>query len=248
MRTRTVLLGAALLLLSGSEAHALSTQPFDNYCRVGAIRTCASVRVLTTWDPVAGVTRVQLWLRNLQGSHPTDNTGGAPITRFGLTDPQIRWPSALTLTAVEGAGVVGNPGQFWSINNRMIEGPVSFATTTTTAEGGVMGCNVFPAGVQNYFQTCGTGWVVFSFTTRNQWDAASSQVAWKVYTTAADGKTYYACRSENDPTWGEFCEAVEPTVTPEPASMALLGSGFVGLAAYARRRRRREAEEGAAPA
>ena len=27
------------------------------------------------------MTRVQLWVRNLQGSLPDDNTGGAPITR-----------------------------------------------------------------------------------------------------------------------------------------------------------------------
>lgn len=244
MKIRTVLAAVALLAAAGGEAAAqTSTREFENYCRVGSIRTCATVRVVTTWDPVAQVTRVELWLRNLQGSHPADNTGGGAITRFGLIAPAIRNPAGLTVTGEDGAGTVGAPAGSWTISNRMVEGPVTFSTTTTTAEGGVQGCNVHPGSVQNYFQTCGGGWVVFRFTTTNQWNAADAQIAWKVYSAAADGGTYYACRTDNNPTWGEFCEAVDPTVTPEPASMALLGTGLLGLAGFARRRRRRDAQD-----
>lgn len=240
MKIRTVLAAAALLAAAGGEAAAqTSTRTFENFCRVGAIRTCASVTVTTTWDPVAGVTRVELRLRNLQGSHGADNTGGGGITRFGLIAPRIQGASGLTVTGADGAGTVGAPAGNWTMDNRMVEGPVTFSTTTTTAEGGVQGCNVHPSAVQSYFQTCGTGWVVFTFTTTNRWNAADAQIAWKVYSAAADGGTYYACRTDNDPTWGEFCEAVDPTVTPEPASMVLLGTGLMGLAGYARRRRRK---------
>lgn len=240
MTIRAVLAALALVAAAGGQAQAqTSTREFENYCRVGAIRTCASVRVVTTWDPVAGVTRVELWLRNLQGTHPSDNTGGGAITRFGLIAPGINNPRDLTVTAEDGAGTVGSPGGQWTINSRMVEGPMTFTTTTTNAEGGVQGCSVHPGAVQSYFQTCGGGWVVFRFTTTNRWSAADAQIAWKIYSAAADGGTYYACRTDNDPTWGEFCEAVEPTVTPEPASMALLGTGLLGLAGIARRRRRR---------
>lgn len=241
MTIRTVLAAVALLAAAGGEAAAqTSTRTFENFCRVGAIRTCATVVVTTTWDPVAGVNRVELRIRNLQGTHAADNTGGGAITRFGLIAPQIRGAAGLTVTAEGGAGTKGSPAGNWSITNRMVEGPVTFSTTTPTAEGGVQGCNVHPGTVQSYFQTCGGGWVVFRFTTTNRWNAADAQIAWKVYSAAADGGTYYGCRTDNDPTWGEFCEAVDPTVTPEPASMALLGTGLLGLAGMARRRRRRE--------
>jgi hypothetical protein len=233
---------AALTLLAGSDALAQTPttqlKTFEAYCTTGAVRTCASVRVYTLWDPTAKVTRVQMWLRNLQGSIAEDNTGGAPITRLGVTTPKLTGASGLTISTTKGAEIIGNPQAFWTISNQMIEGPVTFSTTVKTPEGGVQGCAIYPPGVQNYFRTCNdNSYVVFGFTTTNQWSAYNAEVAWIAQTTSID-QHFYACRTADPSTSAEYCESVDPTATPEPVSVALLGSGLAGLAALTRKRRK----------
>jgi len=244
MKYRGLVVATALLLTAAGSGTAQTPQlaDFDSYCTVGTMRTCASVRVWTVWDPTALVTRVQMWVRNLQGSHPLENTGGAPISGLGIIFPAIKNASNLSITTVGGAEVIGNPGSLWGITNRQIEGPVSFSTTTTSPEGSIMGCATFPTTTVNYYRTCGTGWVVFGFTTQNQWSAVGSEIAWKVRQNPGSTQYFLACRTADafgDP---EYCEAAPTgeTVTPEPISLALMSTGLAGLAAFRRRRKRPE--------
>lgn len=223
----------------GAAAQTPQLNSFDEYCTVGAMRTCASVRVWTVWDPTANLTRVQLWLRNLEGTLAQENTGGAPIAGIGVIFPHLKNASNLQVTTTKNAEVVGNPDSFWSITNRQIEGPVSFSTTVPSPEGAVLGCNLFPSGVQNYFRTCGeNAWVVFGFTTTNQWQAKDAQIAWKLKQNPGPTQFYLSCRTSDAPGDPEYCEPVNPTATPEPISLALMGTGLAGIAAVRRRRRK----------
>jgi hypothetical protein len=237
MSIRGPTLAAALLLATAGAASAQQYNFFDDYCTVGAIRTCASVRLRTEWDATLGRTNVQIWIRNLQGTLAQENTGGAPISRVGLTFPNITNPSNLTIQTVGTAVTVGTPAPLWKITNQQIEGLVTFSTAAHT-EGAVMGCNVYPGQTLNYYQTCGTGgWVVFGFSTSNQWSASSAQIAWKVQTHPGVN-TFLACRTADLPGDPEYCESVNPTVTPEPVTLALFGTGLAGLGAVRRRKRR----------
>ena len=238
MRVRSLTMSLALLTLA-TEARAdfPSTGSFLEHCSSGSIRTCSSFQV-TTAARSGGGRSVWMFVRNLQGTLGLDNTGGSLITRLGLTHPGLQGVGDLSVSTSGSAREVKNASERWKILNDgdggggSIGGQVTFSTGTTGVEGGILGCDPSGASPQSYFQTCGDretagdeGWVVFSFTTTNEWDAAASEVAWKVQAVTADGESY-VCRTDGD------CVAV----TPEPVTMVLLGSGLLGLG-YVRRRR-----------
>lgn len=238
MRIRPLLMSLALLgLATPARADWFSTGSFLDRCSSGAIRTCASFQV-TTMARSGGGQWVWLSVRNLQGTLGADNTGGSLITRVGLTAPDLQGVGNLSVTTSGGASEVKDASDYWKIlsdgNGGSIGGQVTFSTGTTGTDGGILGCDRSDAKPDSYFQTCGDkdvvgdeGWVVFSFTTTNNWDAADGQVAWRVQAVTADGNSY-VCRTDSD------CSQV--AVTPEPASMALLSGGLLGLG-YLRRRK-----------
>lgn len=239
---RSLWLTLSLSLLISSSAESQSVREFLNYCSTGSIRTCASTRVETIWDPVMGVTRVNLMIRNLQGWLFADNSAGSAITRVALTAPTLVNPRGLAVTTVGDAAAVGSPQNYWQIRDWPLEGNTEFLAMTSTGtnpgpvEGGIMGCHlltmVTPA---NFFRTCGSGgWINFAFLTTGMWDASTTEIAWAVIKTNADG-TNHLCRSDDPLT----CNVPPVTTTPEPASIFLLGSGLAGLAAMKRKRQAR---------
>jgi hypothetical protein len=243
MRKGMFLTAAAMMLLVAGDASAqFGTKNFFNYCTTGAIRTCASAQV-STFDAGGGATRVEIRIRNLQGTNATDNTGGSLITSVGLTSPSISNATALSPfvttegTAVAKTGTGGGqhlaPGAYWSITNNPIQGQVAFsAHNNQGTRGGILGCNEAGPSNQSRFETCGNGgWVVFSFTTSNYVNFQQVEFAYGMQS-AANGGGSYQCRSA-DPS----CVPPPTTTTPEPVSMVLMGSGLAGLAAVRRRRR-----------
>ncbi len=236
-----------LAVLAAGEARA-DDQWFADFCLVGAIRTCASIELHTTAILDASGNRigtaVVLRIRNLEGIHPTDNTGGSVITRVGITQPNIGTTSDLVVGSAGSVGVVGTPENNWVINNNPIGGQVEFSAGLDNSgsnqgqlNGGVLGCNNPDgfASLSEYFRTCSNdGWVVFSFNTTGIWSADEAQVAWMIQSAAVDGGSY-ECRTE-DATGEHACL---PSVVAEPMTVTLLGTGLLGAWVTGWRRRRK---------
>jgi hypothetical protein len=219
---------------------AYGFRDFGTICRVGAVRTCASVSIQTKTIYVNGApayTEVVMKVANMQGTDATDNTGGSIITKVGLTSPDISGASNLSVVGPVGGG---NPSAQWLINNKPIGGQVEFSAglssgpgTSNGTDGGILGCDPSDANPTNYFQTCGSGAVTFSFRTTSIWSADNSEFAFKIQATDIDGNSY-ECRTED--TGGEH--ACVPSTVPEPVTTALLATGLAGFGYIQRRRRK----------
>lgn len=244
MKSNLLLSLTALVVFGATSAEAspLISKGFGNICRVGAVKTCAGVRVTTQWDDAAGLNRVQLFVRNLQGgpSWVDDQTGGSLITVIGLTAPRITGAANLTVTTLGSVLDHNAAGSRWTISNQGINTPVQFSIEASGYKdhiGAIRGCDPATAAPFSYFMTCGSagysGWVVFSFTTTNYWTADQAQVGFKTRY-ARNSTVDLECRTDypaNDP---HYCQ----TVTPEPITTVLLGTGLVGLGGFGLRRRR----------
>lgn len=240
MRLYRVLAGAMVLAVSSAGALRAAptiTRDFGIMCSPGAVRTCASMQVMTTLN-LSGGTNVTILVRNLQGSSWPDNTGGSVLSRIGLSAPNIVGASGLTVTGLSGTNVTGNPGAQWFLRNPPgLGGPLEMAAGISRfGPGGITGCNA-PAGgfPTSYFQTCNGGWVALTFTTTNAWSANDAEVAFLSGSFAVNGGGA-ECGSVADPSGGRsLCD----NVAPEPVTMILLGSGLASMGGFGLVRRRK---------
>jgi hypothetical protein len=256
MKTRVAAVLGVLALFGVSEAHAASKN-FNFICTLNtSLRVCASVRVVTT--AFVGGTNVTIFVHNHAGVFP-DQTGGSLINRVALTAPPqatLGTASGLVVGTSGSVNVVGaiNPANNWAITNQGLNGPVEFMASTgqlPNFNGGIIGCQNPPLGANvtpiRYFQTCNTsgftGSVSFSFQTTGTWSAQQAEVGLGyrgvvgLTEVGANGQpvTVVECRTEKPLTAIEACASV----TPEPISMALLGTGLLGLGGAGLRRRRK---------
>jgi hypothetical protein len=243
LRLLVVLLVSALSL---SPSAILAQTQFRSWktCSVGTIRACNSV-FLSTTPMLSGSTRTGTsWiirLQNLQGTNPLDNTGGAVIMSAGWnyvtrdgSDPRTSGNPGVNGTPV-GTGASGSG--FWEWESQSMLLPF-FSYNTSIFKNPIQGCDVanipfgsFPAS----FRTCGTDAMIeFAFSTPTILDAESFEGG-SITNVGVDGNSYRC-----DFYGSDGC-VLESTVTPEPATMLLVGTGLAGLGGWSRRRRRRSA-------
>lgn len=251
---------AALLVPAVSKADPTWTRSWS-LCITGTLVSCHSVQLQTTG--FGTYTAVKVTVRNLNGQDPllVDNTlwSGLSLLRFYGSALAVN-PSDNTqqLSSLSLQGGATNPGgaagwAAWINGGGLTPGVLRLSGTTAQLDNTnrrVGGCNTSGTGSQSPVMfTCG-GEVVFSFNTATLFNA--SQIA-GVFAQAdardlANTATYtQSCQTDGTTYTGSvstLCTHVTDvtTVTPEPITIALLGSGLFGVAG-ARLRRRKKTEE-----
>jgi hypothetical protein len=234
MKATLVLAAAAAALVAAPQAQAQNFVDFGARCSSGALRSCYSIQLFTA---AAGTgTNVVLRVRSLQGSLGSDNAGASVLTRLGLSAPNITGASGLAITATGGATENGTPAAGWSLNapGWAGAGPIELSADLGfgSMEGGIVGCSPY-GSLSSYYQTCGTGWIEFSFFTDDSWTASQGEIVWVGRNGSPEG---VHCGSTSlEPNRIDEC-----AVVPEPVTMVLLGTGLASLGGAGIIRRRKQ--------
>jgi hypothetical protein len=227
-------------------------------CTPSAFHSCHSVSIGTT-PIMIGSTRVgtgiTVSVTNLQGSgFLSDNTSLSGLFRVFFagrnTGPMVNSIAPFNAT-MTGPGASGFAN--WTMETGTQNGTqtVGFTDGQPSINGAIGGCasGVLAFGFVTTANTCGTAaMAVFSFTSGSIFDAGQMETVF----IAAAGPT----DSDFDFCFSDPSAAPDPgfpacdvqsefvtTVTPEPVSIALMGTGLFGIGGARLRRRRKTADQ-----
>lgn len=217
-------------------------------CTPSSFHSCHSVEIATT-ALMAGPTRigtgVTIKITNLQGSgYLSDNTSLSGLyevifSRQGLPMVFTVTPHSATMT---GAGSSGSANWYSETGTDLQIG--GYVAGYPNGNGTIGGCagGALVFGYTTSANTCGaTAMAVFSFTSGNIFDASQFQSLFIEAFGASEFDYCFSDPSKSDPSFPACDVQAEyiTNVTPEPVTMALLGTGLFGIGGARLRRRRK---------
>jgi len=232
MSWRKAALALALSTLVTSPANA-AWNGLTTYCGGSSFATCASVSVSSSFDAITGQTWISMTVTNLSGTNGT--YGGTIFTEMGLfglpgsqNTPSFSYVNG-SLSVMEG-GV--DHTSDWTLGTGGLNGAgitkfVSGANTTNGINGGIPA----PHGYTFTFAVTGLS---SSFDPNNYGFAIHGQGG------PNSCSTKLVIQSDGTTNAGPYDANCSPSVTPEPLTMTLLGTGLAGMGAASARRRRKE--------
>jgi hypothetical protein len=206
------------------------------------VRSCHSV-TLETQGLFSGTTRigtaVKLTVRNLQGQHIADNMAWSALSAVRLYRPTVLGSTSGSSTPTLNGGATGTPSAWsWATAAAGTWGNLRFLGAAGSRIGGCV------TGSGNGMWTC-PGEVIFSMSTSELFDANEFN---ELYLTWAGSPNAGACTTDQTRSGGGVAQCdpqnttVNTSVTPEPITIALLGTGLFGIGGAHLRRRRKNNE------
>jgi len=239
-----LLLGSALLSTVPTAARAgqesVSTSDphvfFDNYCVLGSLQVCASVRVFTSAD--GKTLTMQVWNQyGAMGVQHTINTLGLYHSGASGWTGNVLDLNAYYVTS----GGAEDIASYWKVGSSQIGNRASIElelATDTKGNQGIVGCPPPPGGNIKW-STCTTdavpAYVQFDFSLSSGFSLADLELRW--HSLQVDYSDDISLKCDTGLPDGDGDSYGPCQVVPEPVTIALVGTGLVGLG-LARRRKR----------
>lgn len=249
---------AAVLGLFGASAASAQSQSW-NVCGGNIFNTCAAVTL-----SVVNSNTMAISVQNLSGTNGTfantvftaigfSNLNVAAV--YNLKKGQKFYAGSSTMTGPS----IGNPGAWIVQNNTVVGGglQLNFAGTTNNGIGDGIASNCataggLPGGNNSLWASvnaaCSGAYSIANATTNSGWVTFSFSVG-SVPTLAQLGQATLLVKGQNGPNGqstelicppggSSSCTTITTNVAPEPMSVALVGTGLLGLLFVSRRRRK----------